>query len=532
MTSRLPTSATLTAAALLAACGLAHAGEPVLEVIYTKIPTHPTSIVPGARDLAGNPVETRFRAFEDFILSPDGSRWALRGRNQLGTDLETMVLMGSGTSGDMFLQEGHPVPGATAPTELVDFFGSGFGRFNDLNQFALSLRTRGGASATAQKIVVWDGANFSIPFQQGSLLVGLIDVATNPSGDETFGNSVGSIHLLNDGRIGSQDSTIGNIHTSRRPALFYDNVAFMQANVTTVADLDGIGIVTLDGFTGNGFYTSPDGAQYVALASIVADASIDDVLVNEGRVVIQQGFPVAPGHPAIVNTIVTAFVTSNGDWYARGTIAGGGVWAVRNGEVLAATGDPILPGSTEHWGSTFLALTANRNGDWVLIGTTDNPDPGRDTVAVLNGEMIIAREGDGVDLDGNGILDDDVFIGRGNNTLSAFEPDDVAISPDRTVYFIANIRDGAGNDLNSDPAFGAPQALLRLVLGGGEPPCPADWDGNGTVNSTDISAFLTAWLDSLNNQDLNADFDGNGTVNSSDISAFLTAWLDAVQNGC
>jgi photosystem II stability/assembly factor-like uncharacterized protein len=63
-------------------------------------------------------------------------------------------------------------------------------------------------------------------------------------------------------------------------------------------------------------------------------------------------------------------------------------------------------------------------------------------------------------------------------------------------------------------------------------PCPADWDGNGTVNSTDISAFLTAWLDSLNQGNLNADFDGNGTVNSSDISAFLTAWLEAVTVGC
>jgi V8-like Glu-specific endopeptidase len=62
--------------------------------------------------------------------------------------------------------------------------------------------------------------------------------------------------------------------------------------------------------------------------------------------------------------------------------------------------------------------------------------------------------------------------------------------------------------------------------------CLADWDGSGAVNSTDISAFLTAWLDSLNNQDLNADFDGSGAVNSSDISAFLTQWLTDVSTGC
>ncbi len=64
------------------------------------------------------------------------------------------------------------------------------------------------------------------------------------------------------------------------------------------------------------------------------------------------------------------------------------------------------------------------------------------------------------------------------------------------------------------------------------PACPADWSGDGEVNSTDISAFLTAWLDSLNNQTLDADFNGDNTVNSSDISAFLTAWLQAVQGNC
>jgi hypothetical protein len=62
--------------------------------------------------------------------------------------------------------------------------------------------------------------------------------------------------------------------------------------------------------------------------------------------------------------------------------------------------------------------------------------------------------------------------------------------------------------------------------------CAPDWDDNGQVNSTDISAFLVSWLDSTNNHNLNADFNGDGQVNSTDISAFLTAWLDAVTNGC
>ncbi len=62
--------------------------------------------------------------------------------------------------------------------------------------------------------------------------------------------------------------------------------------------------------------------------------------------------------------------------------------------------------------------------------------------------------------------------------------------------------------------------------------CRADWDGSGTVNSNDISAFLTSWLESINGATCGADFDGNMAVNSNDISAFLTAWLNAIGGDC
>ena len=65
--------------------------------------------------------------------------------------------------------------------------------------------------------------------------------------------------------------------------------------------------------------------------------------------------------------------------------------------------------------------------------------------------------------------------------------------------------------------------------GGG---CPADWDGDGSVNSSDISAFLATWLMSVGDGGLAADFSGDGEVNSSDISAFLAAWLAAIGGEC
>jgi hypothetical protein len=73
------------------------------------------------------------------------------------------------------------------------------------------------------------------------------------------------------------------------------------------------------------------------------------------------------------------------------------------------------------------------------------------------------------------------------------------------------------------------------LLGGfwpGIATCAADWNGDGFINSSDISAFLTAWLQSVQDGTLAADFNGDGQANSSDISAFLTAWLQAVTNGC
>ncbi len=84
---------------------------------------------------------------------------------------------------------------------------------------------------------------------------------------------------------------------------------------------------------------------------------------------------------------------------------------------------------------------------------------------------------------------------------------------------------------------GGPLAAGDLVLvggfwGGAPGGCPADWDGNGSVNSSDISAFLTTWLMSIGDGGLAGDFSGDGVVNSSDIAAFLTAWLAAIGGEC
>lgn len=484
-----------------------------LQVIFCEIPSSAKSVVPGALDnLTGLPEATNFRALEDLFVSPDGTRWMIKARTQQGSDEENIMLLGSGTTGAMFAQEGQAVPGGVAG-EIVDFFGSGVGRFNSANQFAYSLRARGGSSATFQKVVVWDGVSSSIPTQMGDLYTGLVDDAPAISGDETVGNSIGSIHLLDDGRVGAQDSTIGMIHTSNRPAIFYDRAAFHQADVTTITNLAGSGTLVCDGVSANSFYSSVDGLHWIATMDIDPGTSSNNALVYDGRVVVENN-QIIPGTSITCGSIFASEITANGTWFARGrdnsgTAASAPDWALRNGVLLAKTGD-VISGS-ETYGDTFGALTGNALGDWAMVTNTSEPLANRNEVIVVNGQ-VVAREGDPVDVDGNGLFDDNAFLGRATSTLSCFQANDLALTDGNKLYFFATLNDGAGNDLGSNPVFVTPDVFIVVDLGpscgSGVAYCTAGTTTNGCVPS----------------------ISGNGTASGSATSGF-TIDIQGVEGG-
>ncbi len=498
------------AALLLLAPSAAYAIGP--EVIFTKIPGHPTAAVPGALDLSGNPAASDFRALEDLMVTPDGSRWMIKGRTQLGSDLENILILGQGSTHSNFAQEGQPIPSGSAG-ELFDFFGSGVGRFDDNGNFAFSARARG--TSTLQKVLYWNGSTFTTTAIQGQFYTGLQDLIPNPSGDETVGNSIGSIHPLNDGRIGAQDSSILNIHTTRRPAVFYNLAAFHQTNVTNINGFMGGFPETWKTINANSFYSSPDGAHWIAIGQVNQATNIDAVLVHDGTVVIQEGMTLPGASAAVASTIVAADIASDGSYVARGALAAGGVYAVRNGAVIAATGMSV-DGGAETWGTSFLSIHTNASGDWVLVGNTNNANPAQDQVLVLNGTTVLAREGDPIDLDGNGMFDDNVFIGRNNPANAAFETNDLYITNSGDVYFIANLIDGAGNELNSSPAFTSPQALLRIAGA-----CPGDVNGDRVVNFTDLNIVLSFFGQNVT-PGTNGDLNGDGIVNFTDLNTVLS----------
>lgn len=50
--------------------------------------------------------------------------------------------------------------------------------------------------------------------------------------------------------------------------------------------------------------------------------------------------------------------------------------------------------------------------------------------------------------------------------------------------------------------------------------CIADFNGDGSVNTQDVLAFLNAWTAG----DPSADVNGDGSVNTQDVLAFLNLW--------
>jgi hypothetical protein len=64
------------------------------------------------------------------------------------------------------------------------------------------------------------------------------------------------------------------------------------------------------------------------------------------------------------------------------------------------------------------------------------------------------------------------------------------------------------------------------------PACPADWNHDGTVNSTDVSDFINDWFADQANGTLVTDFNHDGVSNSTDVSDFINGWFEAVGGGC
>jgi hypothetical protein len=359
---------------------------------------------------------------------------------------------------------------------------------------------------------------------------------TIPSANWGGVNSDANILANND--IAGRASTFTGTGGSTKQLIHINGTILGETDVTTPAGQLVAPDQTLDAWTTTDrFRTSADGTDWIAFGDVNGSTATDAFMMVNGTIVAQEGapLPLTPGLPNVgvfSGDAGSNLISPNGNvWVFRTALAdGAGATAtdvvIRNNTVAGQTGELITTevGQTERFddgifSTTFFLNAINDNGDIVVGGVTDATDVAANAVLVLNGERVVAREGDAVDLNGNGVADEDVFI-------SVFNNDDCFLTADRKFYFLADLRNGAGTSLG--------QAFLVIDLNAEPPVICNDIDVNNDGSSfdpTDIDAFLSVFSEGPCLPETatcdNIDFNNDGSLfDPCDIDAFLLVFSE------
>jgi hypothetical protein len=334
---------------------------------------------------------------------------------------------------------------------------------------------------------------------------------------QRFRQLVGAVQVLDSGVLRFGNTGFGATPGCTGTVLFNGLDALAQTNITQVqaGAMGSPEIVDSIDFDNAAF--TRDGAHWAAIVSTNNPNTLqDEGLMIDDDMILREGVPI-PGSSVVVDDITWLAYAPNGDLYARGDTLSGSDWAWRDGTLIAQSGDPIATGASEHWADVFSSFLGNGNGDWVLVGNTDIGNADTDTVIVLNGEQVLVREGDPVDVDGDGAFDDDTFI-------RSFAGNAVYLTDGGILYFNATLRDSvASTGANLGDAFiridltpvcsgniitaGASASqvdiddLLAVISAWGPCPappaaCPANISGacdRAEVNIDDLLAVISAW---------------------------------------
>jgi len=398
-------------------------------VIYTNIPGDPSAAVPGYPGVSFGPGTgtTHF----DRVYGSAGTSWVITADTDLPTGADEVLIV----DGVVQIVEGDPAPWAAG--ENVGFLDTKVG-VNDAGDFVFATNTS--ASTNDEYIVFGDvsAGTMSAAAQEGTS-------ADPPLTGATWGSTLDSAVIANDGTVGFSSDSTGGVPSTENDVLVFGTTLLAQIGVTVPTGQAAAGTEFWENFDTDDFFVSSDGSTWIAQGDLSGSTTSDDVVVVDNAVVIQEdsiiagsGFP----NPVDGSGIIGVFMDPAGNWFARGNNDTSETdWVVRNGIVIAQTGAPAFTGATENWSDAefsdcFFLHVGDAAGNWVIGGVTDGPTP-TNGLLVLNGTTEVAREGDAVDLDGNGTYDDDTY-------LDTFGNDDASIDSNGILYIVATVKDGTG----------------------------------------------------------------------------------------
>jgi len=403
-------------------------GLPVT-TIYTNIPGELTANVPGYPGVHFGP-GTGTTHFDRIFGSPNGN-WILTADTDIANTSADEVLIANGV---VKLFEGDPAPW-TGGAENVGLLETRMG-INDSGSWVLTNNTNGALEADEYVVFVSASDVYTTVAQEGTSAGAFVAGAL---WDEPLDSPV----IASDDSVGFAADSLDGPLTTEDEILVLGDALLAQEGKTVPSGQ--VGSEFWENFDLADYWISNDGSRWLAQGDLTGSTSTDDVVVVDGAVVIQEG-SVLPGsgfpNPVDLNGIVGVHMAPDGTWYARGNNAVSELdWVYSDGGVVAATGRPIFAGATEAWSDVefsdcFFMHVGDSNGNYVIGGVSDGPTDSNG-VLVLNFTTVIAREGDPLDLDNNGQLDDDAYF-------DTFGNDDAFLADDGMFYVVATVKDGTG----------------------------------------------------------------------------------------
>jgi hypothetical protein len=434
-------------------------------VIYSSVATSASSDVPGIPGVKFTGTTAAFQR----PYGTKGGRWYLKADTNAATTADDVLMI----DGALGLREGDQAPWAP--------LGETMGPFEARNGLTdgggLAVKNNTSSSVNDDYVAKFVGGVWSIVAQEAQ------QIGAFPAG-VTYDDTLTSVVLLDNGDVCLEaDGIDGTGITTSIDEVYVQegatNGVFAQELVTIpTGQFTGL-TETVDNISFDDVWFTPDGANWVMKADLTGATTSDDVIIYNGAVVLQEGFdvPGIPGDPIAGTGIDEVAMDHAGNWWARGNLVSTQDFIVRQGVLIAKGGDPIHTGSTELWDDTtfsdlFFMHQGDSLGNFVIAGVTDAADTFANGVMVYNNTTVVCREGDPVDLDGNGLFDDGHFI-------NTFGNDDVLLNDNGELYFVATLR--TANNTTTSVA----QAYIKVDLSAQGPVvyCTAGTSTNGCVPS-------------------------------------------------
>jgi len=476
--------------------------------VFCNIAGVSTSQVPGLPGFTFTPGANVSDVFRRPYNSQNGLFWVITARISTGAvGGLRVVIVGGGTPNPVVIaRQGAATPfdGQRTWTEFDEQI-----TVNESGKIAFAASISGNA---ADNVVV---AQFNVdqfvnlPFREGR------NVPTVAGA--TFGPTLDSAAISESGTIACRSLITGGGSTTQNNQI----LALPTAIIARTGVTSPVGLTAKwENFDPGTFFYRSNGA-YLIRGDLDGPTNTDEILGFANLVAVREGSVITGlTSPVAARGIQGVAFGQDPSYVARGqnTLVSED-WVVRNGALAARATGFITPNNptAERFVSstafpTFFAVGGNGAGDYLVGGFTNVGNPDRDEVLVWNGDRVAIREGDQIDINADGVLDN-VFVG-------SFRRDACIVKAGRSgvVYATVEVKDSRGN------VIGYAYVCTPVTN-----TCTGDFNGDGFVDGFDYDDFVSCFETPANcPSGSTADVNGDGFVDGFDYDDFVLAF----ENGC